>query len=219
MFIFPNTRLLVFQTLQPVLKDFTTLNTITDVRLWCNKRAVVQKPQLLTQINGWFVDFPAASTAKLLIVGTVNIGRAGKQNLQRLAESLVGYPPTYLHLSCPKLIHYAWIQEKLNLTKGQFIFAHQAPALFNELTWSQRQDWKKWLLILLPPLLPPARRGFTTANQAGKATHQGFPLVKWGMVEPARKSRGRRFFSGHTHQTRSSMSWLYGEGGGSWDSG
>lgn len=53
-FIFPNTRLLVLQTLQParIVKDFTTLNTITDVRPWCNKRAVVQKLQRLTQING-----------------------------------------------------------------------------------------------------------------------------------------------------------------------
>lgn len=76
-----------------ILKDSTVSNTISDVKRWfhaCYKRAVVQT------LNRSFVVLSPGQRAGLLITVTVNISGAGKQNLQRLAESLVGFPPAYL---------------------------------------------------------------------------------------------------------------------------
>lgn len=64
---------------------------------------------VLTPLNTIFVGFSSCKKCCLLITATVNISWAGKQNLQRLTESLVGLPPTYFNL----LINYVWIQVRL----------------------------------------------------------------------------------------------------------
>lgn len=98
-------QIFVLQThpLTNILKDSTISNTITDVKRRfhaCYKRAVVQT------LNRLFVVLAPGQRAGLLITVMVNISGASKQNLQRLAESLVGFPPAYLD----PLIHYAWLQ-------------------------------------------------------------------------------------------------------------
>lgn len=105
---------------------FTTSNTsLIQLLIWssgfmfaCYKRAVVPKPCIETT-QYIICGLLSLLDGQLLITAMANISWAGKQNLQRLTESLVGFPPTYLN----PLINYAWIHILLlsfNLTKGAF---------------------------------------------------------------------------------------------------
>lgn len=120
-----------------------------------------------------------------LITAMVNISWAGKQNLQRLTESLVGLPPTYLK----PLINYAWIEIllfKLYSDKGSISYLFTR---FCELTWNWWQKWKTSRVSLFSSMPVAFLLWFFNHNQAGKPIHQGFPSLNRD-VKPGRKTWG-----------------------------